>query len=267
MITILAALMLIATGCDKIEDPHKPITPSGGNKTVLIKDFTGARCVNCPAAAEHVHELQHQLGEDRIIILSVHAGDLAQPLGQFPDFTTEEGEAWYNNNASNPLFTVDHVALTEGNTLGIAQIDSPVGTALGETQLFEISISNAFDMVSRRLTVESRINATGDGQGQYYASVCLVEDSIVGLQKVPRTDEFPNGVNPEYVFRNVFRGSLNGMDGQLAFNGSYYYDDSFDTTCSIELDSTYNADQCYILTYIYDKADGKILQTAIEKIK
>ena len=106
------------------------VEPTG--KTVLIKDFTGARCVNCPAAAEHAHNLQHQLDEDHIFILSVHAGFQAQPLGQFPDFLTDEGTEWYNNHDSNPLFTVDHVALTEGNTLNEAQIDAPVADALLE---------------------------------------------------------------------------------------------------------------------------------------
>ncbi len=35
----------------------------------------------------------------------------------------------------------------------------------------------------------------------------------------------------------------------------------------MELDSTYNADHCYIMTYIYDYETGKIAQTAMEKIK
>ena len=65
------------------------VEPTG--KTVLIKDFTGARCVNCPAAAEHAHNLQHQLDENHIFIMSVHAGFLAQPMGSFPDFLTDEG--------------------------------------------------------------------------------------------------------------------------------------------------------------------------------
>ena len=259
----IAALMLFAMGCDKIDinNTHKPYTPTGGNKTVLIKDFTGARCVNCPEAAEYAHELQHRLGADRIFILSVHAGNLATPAGQFPDFLTEEGTAWYNNHDANPLFTVDHVALTDGNTLNVEQIDTPVSDALAETQLFEVNINNTYDEATRRVNVENLFTPTGDGDGQYYATVCLVEDSIVGWQTVP------GGVDKEYVFRNVFRGTLNGADGELVSNGSFYAQDSFVKTCSIELDSTYNADQCYILTYIYDKADSKILQTAMQKIK
>ena len=186
---------------------------------------------------------------------------MAQPLGQFPDFLTEEGTAWYNDNSSNPLFAVDRVALTEGNTLYVEQIDTPVSDALAEAQLFDIDIVNTYDEATRNLSVKNTFNPTGDGEGKYYATVCLVEDSIVGWQTIP------GGVDREYVFRNVFRGTLNGADGELVSDGHFYYDDTFVTNASMVLDSTYNADQCYILTYIYDYESGKIMHTAMEKIK
>lgn len=263
----IAALIMVSMGCDKIDDPHKPYTFNGSGKTVLIKDFTGVRCIYCPGAAETVHQLQHELGEDHVMILSVHAGGMTNPGTLFPDFRTEEGTIWYNSNTSNPLFSVDHVALTEGNTLNVSQVDTPLAEALAEDQTFEITVDNTYDVATRRLSVENRFNPTGEGQGQYYATVCLVEDSIVGRQMVLTSPEFPYGVDTAYMFRNVFRGTLNGADGVLVSSGNYYVDDSFVVNCSIELDSTYNADQCYILTYIYNKENGKILQTAMEKIK
>jgi len=262
VILTLVTMLVVAVSCDKIDNPHKPYTPSGGGKTVLIKDFTGARCVNCPAAAEMAHELQHQLGEDRIFILSVHAGFLAQPMGNFPDFTTEEGTVWYNESESNPLFTVDHVALTDGYALYAEQIDAPTSDALVEPQTFEVFIVNNYDESSRLLRVESEVTAVSDYLGEVYVTVCLVEDSIVGWQTVP------GGVDREYVFRNVFRGTLNGVDGDIYSDGQIYVNDDYIYKYNIELDSTYNADQCYIMTYVSDKAQGgKILQTAMKKIK
>ena len=259
----LSALMLFVMGCDKIDinNTHKPYTPSGGGKTVLIKDFTGVRCVNCPAAAEVAHELQHQLGVDRIFIMSVHAGSLATAVGLFPDFTTPEGTEWYNNNAANPLFAVDHVALTEGNTLNESQLDTPVGDALAEQQLFDISIENTYNDDTRQLKVKNTFNVVGDSDAKYYATVCLLEDSIVGRQVVP------GGIDTAYVFRNVFRGTLNGVDGEMFSNGSVFVNDDFTTVSNTVLDEAFNADQCYILTYIYNYEDGKIVQTAMRKVK
>jgi len=229
------------------------VEPTG--KTVLIKDFTGARCVNCPAAAEYAHNLQHQLDEDHIFIMSVHAGYLAQPIGSFPNFLTEEGTEWYNNHDSNPLFAVDHVALMDGNTFNEGQIDAPVAAALEEEQTFEIVVDRQFDEASRQLQVNVKVIALADLDGEFYITACLVEDHITGWQTTPA------GVDKEYDFRNVFRGTLNGAYGQeLEGPGVYSY--------ITEINADYNADECYLMVYVYDKSQGdKILQTAVKKIK
>ena len=239
----------------------------GGNmeptgKTVLIKDFTGARCVNCPAAAEHAHNLQHQLDEDHIFIMSVHAGYLAQPLGSFPDFLTDEGTEWYNNNNSNPLFTVDHVALTEGNTLNETQIDAPVTAALEEEQTFEIVVGPNYDEANRQLKVDVQAIALDDLDGHFFITVCLVEDHIIGWQTIP------GGVDKEYDFRNVFRGTLNGAYGTSFEDLHVDANDTFHFSYTTEINAGYNADECYLMVYVYDKTQGdKILQTTVKKIK
>ncbi len=234
--------------------------PTG--KTVLIKDFTGARCVNCPAAAEHAHNLQHQLDEDHIFIMSVHAGYLAQPLGSFPDFLTDEGTEWYNNNNSNPLFTVDHVALTEGNTLNETQIDAPVTAALEEEQTFEIVVGPNYDETNRQLKVDVQAIALDDLDGHFFITVCLVEDHIIGWQTIP------GGVDKEYDFRNVFRGTLNGAYGTSFEDLHVDANDTFHFNYSTEINAGYNADECYLMVYVYDRTQGdKILQTTVKKIK
>ena len=233
------------------------VEPTG--KTVLIKDFTGARCVNCPAAAEYAHNLQHQLDEDHIFIMSVHAGYLAQPIGSFPDFLTDEGTEWYNNHDSNPLFSVDHVALTDGNTLKVEQIDAPVAEALEEEQSFEIMVGTQYDEGSRQLQVSVQAAALTEMDGQFYITVCLVEDHIIGWQTIP------GGVDKEYDFRNVFRGTLNGANGEEFESLHVNANDSFHFSYSTEINADYNADECYLMAYV--SLGDKILQTAVKKIK
>lgn len=236
------------------------VEPTG--KMVLIKDFTGARCVNCPAAAEYAHNLQHQLDEDHIFIMSVHAGFLAQPMGQFPNFLTDEGTEWYNNHDSNPLFTVDHVALTDGNSLKVEQIDTPVVTALDEEQSFEIVIGRQFDPTSRQLQVNIQAVSLTDRDGHFFITACLVEDNIVGWQIIP------GGTDKEYVFHNVFRGTLNGAYGESFEDHHVDSDDTFSFSYNTEINADYNADECYVVVYVYDRNQGdKILQTAVKKIK
>lgn len=241
-----------------VESGH--VEPSG--KTVLIKDFTGVMCINCPSAAEYAHNLQQQLDPDHIIIMGVHAGPLAQASGLFPDFTTDEGTQWYGNNDSNPLFSVDYVGLADGHTLYVEQIDTPTNEALAEEQSFEITIANDYDDNSRHLEVNSSVIALQQLDGVFYITACLVEDGIVGWQKIP------GGIDREYVFRNVFRGTLNGANGQEFLEGEASPEEEFYFTYSADIDAAYNVDNCYILVYVYDKSQGdKILQTKMVKIK
>ena len=250
--TAAYTVMVIVEGGD--------VEPTG--KMVLIKDFTGARCVNCPAAAEYAHNLQHQLDEDHIFIMSVHAGFLAQPMGQFPNFLTDEGTEWYNNHDSNPLFTVDHVALADGNSLKVEQIDTPVVTALDEEQSFEIVIGRQFDPTSRQLQVNIQAVSLTDRDGHFFITACLVEDNIVGWQIIP------GGTDKEYVFHNVFRGTLNGAYGESFEDHHVDSDDTFTFSYNTEINADYNADECYVVVYVYDRNQGdKILQTAVKKIK
>ena len=250
--TAAYTVMVIVEGGD--------VEPTG--KMVLIKDFTGARCVNCPAAAEYAHNLQHQLDEDHIFIMSVHAGFLAQPMGQFPNFLTDEGTEWYNNHDSNPLFTVDHVALTDGNSLKVEQIDTPVVTALDEEQSFEIVIGRQFDPTSRQLQVNIQAVSLTDRDGHFFITACLVEDNIVGWQIIP------GGTDKEYVFHNVFRGTLNGAYGESFEDHHVDSDDTFSFSYNTEINADYNADECYVVVYVYDRNQGdKILQTTVKKIK
>jgi hypothetical protein len=194
--------------------------------------------------------------------MSVHAGYLAQPIGSFPNFLTEEGTEWYNNHDSNPLFAVDHVALTDGNTFNEGQIDAPVTAALEEEQTFEIVVDRQFEEASRHLQVNVQAIALVDFDGEFYITACLVEDHVIGWQTIP------GGVDKEYDFRNVFRGTLNGAYGEAFEEYHVDPDDTFFFSYSTEINADYNADECYLMVYVYDKSQGdKILQTAVKKIK
>jgi hypothetical protein len=233
-----------------------PSGPTG--KTVLLNDYTGVRCVNCPAASEVAHNLQEQY-RDRLIVMSIHAGYLAQPVGSFPDFTTEEGTTWYNNNSSNPLGSVDRVMLLQGHVLQDNDWSDAVSTAMEEAQTVEIRLNNTYNEATRTLTTTIDAQALETLSGELALTVCLVEDGIVGMQVTP------SGLQTEYVHRHVFRGTLNGTYGEsIQFDG----DNQFSKSFSKQIPEIYDESNCYIVAYVYDNSQNmKILQTAMKKIK
>lgn len=83
MAAVLLGLgVLTWPACDKIaDDEMREVTdkvapndtlPGWQGKTVVLEDFTGVGCVNCPNAADIAHNLQ-LLMKDRLILVELHA--------------------------------------------------------------------------------------------------------------------------------------------------------------------------------------------------
>ena len=68
---LLATLLMQACGDIAEEDRLIYVKPAAVERSVLIEDFTGQRCVNCPNAADEIAKLHEQYG-DAIIAVSIH---------------------------------------------------------------------------------------------------------------------------------------------------------------------------------------------------
>jgi hypothetical protein len=261
--------------CDKIEEgdyikDNTNVQSGSVVKNVLLEDYTGVRCVNCPAAGEGALELQHQYGH-KVIVLGVHAGSLSSvpPNGLFPNFTTEEGTEWYNTFGlvGNPIGTINRKL--NGATFGFdsSKWTEAVIATLQEEAVVEMNSIVNFDEASRNLEVsifskflEEKIDTT------FNLTVCIMEDSITGMQVTPQ------GNNPNYVHRHVFRETMNGTWGE-SLNGTTENPtviapkEMFIKTYTTTLDEAYNADQCYIIAYVANSETKEILQVIEKKIK
>src|SRR5512133_2768801 len=75
--------------CDKLDEPYAvkktgSDTITGPVRKVLLEDYTGHKCVNCPKAAMDARVMEEALG-GRLILMAVHAGYFAEPAstGEF----------------------------------------------------------------------------------------------------------------------------------------------------------------------------------------
>jgi len=99
-INILSILLIwgIFQSCDKIDAPYlvkqecdNP-NPQQATRKVVLEEFTGHTCVNCPTASAVAHNLAN-IYEDQLVLISVHAGAYSEPeSGDFSyDFRTSTG--------------------------------------------------------------------------------------------------------------------------------------------------------------------------------
>src|SRR5687768_4725486 len=86
LILCLIVYSIYLSSCDKVKDPYSTTLDGGGDTTatvvkvrkVLLEEYTGHRCGNCPPAAVTAQTLKSTYGE-RLVVMTVHAGFFAEP--------------------------------------------------------------------------------------------------------------------------------------------------------------------------------------------
>lgn len=265
-VQLLFAVMMVIfamTSCDKVKEPFVNEVEVSSKSIILIEDYTGVKCVNCPAAAELAHKIQETYPEN-VLVLGVHAGDLAMPLDPNQDFRTEAGTAWWNyfEFAANPIGTINRTK--NGDSYGYKKDSwsSAVSSLLiADDPIVKFKIQPiAYDTASREIEFKVKTTFLTETEGNFYIFACVMEDSIVGKQKTPE------GLVSDYMHRHVLRKAINGSWGEELFNGTTEADFELETEFSTTLDDKFNDKQCYVIAYVYDYNDKHIIQAAERKI-
>lgn len=70
------ATLLGTTSCENIAESDRLVyvKPSDVKKNILIEDFTGQTCRNCPETAEVIHQLQQTYGDSAVIAVGIYSG-------------------------------------------------------------------------------------------------------------------------------------------------------------------------------------------------
>ncbi len=203
--------------CDIVEPPYKKnssVTPVDTTKRkVLVEDFTGFRCGNCPEASHKAEQIA-ELYPDRVILLALHAGPLSIPTPTRKyDFRTPETREIgdYYGLIATPYGMVSRRKFN-GQTL---QAPSAWAGFTEETlqleALLKINLTGSYNESSREITANLKLDYIKDSELSHYYAVYIVEDSIVQYQQDDR--QFPNIHVNDYVHNHVMRGSMNGTWG------------------------------------------------------
>ncbi|MES2766958.1 MAG: Omp28-related outer membrane protein [Bacteroidota bacterium] len=208
----------IFSSCDIVEAPYKEKTDTPVDTTqkyvqkVLIEDYTGFYCGNCPRAAIKAKEL-HELYKEKVVVMAPHVGaTFAKPRksGEY-DFRTEVG------NTLNTFFGIDIAGLPKGmiNRRGYptkehlipdADWGAKVAVALAQEPVVGIALKHEYNAASKTLTLEATAEFLKAAEPDAYLAVYFVEDSIINRQTVylPNTPEEV----PDYLHMHVLRAGV-----------------------------------------------------------
>jgi hypothetical protein len=302
----ITAIFLAFYSCDKIRYPNQRppavyncvdsltrVTKNNftisNTRKVLLEDFTGHLCPNCPGAADIAEHLLETHGNRLVVIANHVTTTYARPRGDSlykEDFRNPISNEW--DSPTN--FAISNSGLPNGmvNRMkpfaqGQSAWSSLVSTALNKPQVARLDVSTAYDTKSHYLTVKVKTTFLTSLSNNVNLVIALTQDSIVSDQQdnSPPPDAEIDPEDPirrlNYRFDHIVFGSMNGAWGNQVKAAPIAAND----TATIN-NECFLLEKCFfksetkpsvclndrhvnVVAFIYDTDSKEILQ--VEKVK
>lgn len=249
-----AASTAFFAGCDNIDEDERFVGPLPFEirKNVLVEDFTGQLCLNCPLASEAVHAMQENYGADHVISVAMHGGALSLSEAQ-GGLATSQGNDYVAHWGVEafPQGMVDRSG-------GLLEFQSWSGKVFERLQLpaaVGILLNHSYDAATRTLSIHTSLTAEEDISGAHL-QLWLTEDNVTAPQRTP-----DGKVNREYAHQHVFRAAINGSWGE---DVSLEEDAQRSYVSTTVLMEGWKPEDMHIVAFVYD--DSGVLQTVKQAV-
>lgn len=254
--TILMLAVLAACDEVSIEDRLTYVEPPEVGRAVLIEDFTGQYCVNCPRATSEIERMVEEYGDSTVIAVAIHSGPFSKQKGVASPLYTEVGDMYFSTWGlqGQPVGLVDR--LYSSTPFSYTDWAAGVNYEIGFKAPVTFMMTSSCDPDTRDAVVEVQTIGLDSTAVSGKLQVWLVEDSIDSFQLMP-----DGSVNEHYNHMHVFRASINDPWGDaITVNHGQVAVKNY----SFALEPAWVPEHCSIVTFLYD-ASG-VRQVAKKKL-
>lgn len=248
------------SSCDNIDENDRfiPVERPTVEKVILVPEFTGIRCVNCPEGAKTLHDLQGSY-PDNVIVVGMQPENTAytRPIRGFQLYSSEATTYYeYFNPNAFPCAVIDFVSMnyniSQWTTDGIARMSVPSPLTLETSAEYDAS------------TREVKVNYKGTFNQMYNKElsvlVWVIENKIIGPQMTTGGQTIE-----DYEHNHVLRASANGDWGESL--GAYFEtEQTVEGTASIVLDEKWVAENCQVVAFFFQTGGKTVEQAAIADV-
>lgn len=267
IISLLALTIgsFIVLSCEELPPQ---ITPCQTSRVVLVEEFTGIDCVNCPAGAEKLEILSNQ-NPGKIIVVGIHAGYFATEHDGF-DLRCSDGEdleSLYLGPVSlYPAASINRKVF-EGESDVVAELSEwagYIGSEICERPIAELSLTNTYDPTTRMASVAVDMTPSAffvDAIDEDLAiTVMITESNIVGYQKAPA------GVDSNYIHKHVLRDVItDNYTGDVIITKGNVLSAQRKLITNYPIPADWNVSNCHAVAFIHYKGnDNKAILQAVE---
>lgn len=244
--------------CLSCDSNTTPINPETVVKKVLMEEFTGVRCVNCPQAKLEIDNLQSEnLFGEKFIAVSYHAGFFARPYNNSAnDYRTEQGDViieFLDQPIGFPSGVINRKLFSGEGDLQIeafATWGGFVGLELEEAAIMSLDLETTYNASNRILNVSVGIMPTQNISDDLNLSILITEDDIVDVQLTP------DGIVEEYAQTHVFRAMITNTLGDPITDALVANQASSDIY-SFTLPNEWVAEKCKVVAFVHHATETK----------
>ena len=280
---IVIALVLLFSACDE-EIPTglnltpersvfdttyiTPVIPSPQPGNVLIEDFTGVKCVNCPRAHEVAKKIMTS-NPNRVFVLAIHPLNY---LDQFTkpfvegddhiskyDFRTKEGGDIFEllgRSSSMPIGAINRILFSGESTLLIedSKWNAKTGEQLAKNAIVNIDTfgkKGIYYAEANKIRINVKLTYTQNTNDSQYVSIALIEDGLIDPQK-----NSPATVD-EYEHNHVLRRMVTPSTGKQ-LKGPIVAGKVFETTYEYVTTptETWNKKNLKVVVFVHNGTSG-----------
>lgn len=249
---ILSLFIFLGFACDEVA----PVINGGGGggggeqaKKVVVEEFTGVRCVNCPAGSQALEALRAIHGEN-LIVVSIHTGPFAYVFPGDQDLATADGAAIQSlvqEPLGYPTAVVNrkHFDGEEGLQLGQSAWAGYIAQQVAQESELSLNATTDYDDADRSLDIAVNMEAlTNIDAEDVRLTVYIVENGIVATQVTPSGDD------PDYVHKHVFRDAITATSGDL-ITEDLTTGNTITKNFSYTLPAGWVAEKCHVVAFAH----------------
>lgn len=235
------------SACDNIKEDDRFIELPAveAKRVVLLEEFTGQKCVNCPDAHAVIENMLAQYPE-YLISVSIHGGSDQNAIGedQMPGYglRNTEGAAYTDayKISSFPAGVINRRSGVKTSDLWPNEIRDE----MSRPSALEMAMTATLSADGSKVNIEVYLEPWENIEGRL--QLWVVESSIVSFQQTK------SGMKSDYVHNHVFRGTVNGLDGEpvrLTTRKPQHL------SASVEVRDIWNTENLAIVGFVYT-SDG-----------
>jgi hypothetical protein len=236
-------------------------------KNVLIEEFTGVKCPNCPDGHNIVATIQNA-NPSRVIAIGYYPFGQAQtePLkdltkADFRIADATELSTLLGGIQFLPIAAVDRKmfggAILTARTLWSSNVQARLAVATP----INMQLSVSYDDATREAIIKTTLKYTSALSTKHNISLVIYENNLVDAQ------EYPTYIDSSYTFKHVLRDVITPVGGASVLDSLTNKAAGlvFEKTILYTLPAKWNPSNCKIVAFVHDAAATKEVYQVIEK--